>query len=297
MAQDESPLLANPNKPIVIALGSGSVLSLAASIALLRVVEELGSAGRIRQIWGCSAGSIAGSLYALGTPVDEIYEQIARLHRHDLVDYNWSGFLSAIFTGRIKGGLLHGKKMIGLCHKWLGEKQFTDTKIKLRILAYRLEPEPERLTIFSSGEIFPALAASFAMPGLLPPYSIGDELFCDPSAQQKVPILAAAEEARLWESKPLIIANYCGWAGENRERNPRELFSNLFHAKEILQWELTQTSAAKARALGSDIILLTTPVYNVGNLALGLFRQLEEQCRQAFTQQLGFAGMPTTPDK
>jgi predicted acylesterase/phospholipase RssA len=269
------------------------VLSLAASVALLRIVEKRGLAGRISQLWGCSAGSIVGSLYALGMPVHEIYEQIARLRRRDLVDYNWSGFFSAILTGRIKGGLLHGKKLLALCRKWLGNKQFSDAKIKLHILTHRLEPEPERLTIFSSGEICPAVAASFAMPGLLPPYAIGDELYCDPSTQQKVPILAAAEESKLLDTKPVIIASYCGWADKNRERNPRELFSNLFHAKEILQWELTQTSVNRARALGSDVILLTTPVYNVPNLALGQFRALEEQCRRAFSKQLGFGATPT----
>jgi len=286
MFQTTSQVLADPAKPIIIALGSGSLLSLAASVALLRVVEARNLTGRIKQVWGCSAGSIVGSLFALGMSPDEIYSHIARLHRGDLIDYNWWGFLNAIFTGRIQGGLLYGKKLPVLCHEWLGSKQFAETKPALRILAHRLEPEPEQLTIFYSGEIFPTVAASLAMPGLLPPYTIGNELYCDPSTQQKVPILAAAEEAASWEIKPVIIASYCGWAGGMRERNPRDLMGNLFHAKEILQWELTQANVDKAKALGSNVILLTTPVYNVGNLAFGLFRSLEEKCLRAFTEQL-----------
>jgi predicted acylesterase/phospholipase RssA len=294
MLQSNSPALADKSKPIVLALGSGSLLSMAASVALLRAVEEHGLAGRIKQVWGCSAGAIVGSLYALGMSPDDIYDHIARLRRRNLVDYNWSGFLSAIFTGKIKGGLLYGKKMQELCQLWLGNKRFDETKIPFRVLAHRLEPEPERLTIFSSGEMFPAVVASFAMPGLLPPHAMGNELYCDPSTQQKVPVLAAAEAALLWETKPIIIASYCGWADTVRERNPHMLLDNLFHAKEILQWELAQAQMAQTRALGSDVILLTTPVYNVGNLALGMFRSLEERCRQSFSVQLGFAESSVT---
>ena len=100
--------------------------------------------------------------------------------------------------------------------------------------------------------------------------------------------MAAAEAALLWETKPIILASYCGWVGAGRERNPRELWGNLFHAKEILQWELAQAQMTQAHALGSDVVLLTLPVYNVGNLALGQFRRLEEQCHQAFNEQMGF---------
>jgi predicted acylesterase/phospholipase RssA len=294
MLQDKSPVQTDPSRPIIIALGSGSLLSMAASVALLRVVEEHGLAGRIKQVWGCSAGAIVGSLYALGMSPNAIYDLIARLHRRDLVDYNWSGFLSAIFTGKIKGGLLYGKKMQELCYKWLGNQRFDQTNIAFRVLAHRLEPEPEQLTVFSSGEIAPAVAASFAMPGLLPPYAIGEKLYCDPSTQQKVPILAAAEAALLWEIKPIIIASYCGWAETVRERNPHMLLGNLFHAKEILQWELAHAQMAQAHVLGSDVILLTTPVYNVGNLALRQFRSLEERCRQSFSAQLGLGESSVT---
>lgn len=288
MLQSNPPALADKSKPIVLALGSGSLLSMAASVALVRLIEQHGLAGRLKEVWGCSAGAIVGSLYALGMSPDDIYDHIARLRRRDLVDYNWSGFLSAIFTRKMKGGLLYGKKMLELCHQWLGNKRFDETKIPFRVLAHRLEPQPEQLTVFSLGEVFPTVAASFAMPGLFPPYAIEDELYCDPSAQQKVPILVAAEVALSWEAKPIIIASYCGWAGTGRERDPRELLGNLFHAKEILQWELTQATIDKARALGSEVVLLTTPTYNVGNLALGQFRSLEEQCRHAFSAQLGF---------
>ena len=104
MFQSNSPALADKSKPVVLALGSGSLLSMAASVALLRIVEQRGLAGRIRQVWGCSAGAIVGSLYALGMSPDDIYDHIARLHRRQLVDYNWTGFLSALFTGKIQGG-------------------------------------------------------------------------------------------------------------------------------------------------------------------------------------------------
>ena len=167
MLKSNSPALTDKSKPIILALGSGSLLSMAASVALLRVVEQHGLAGRVRQVWGCSAGAIVGSLYALGMSPDDIYTKIMRLRRRDLVDYNWTGFLSAIFTGKIKGGLLYGRKMLELCHDWLGNSRFEDTKIPFRVLAHRLEPEPEQLAVFSSGEIYPAVAASFAMPGLV----------------------------------------------------------------------------------------------------------------------------------
>lgn len=279
-----------PASRIVLALGSGSVLSLAASVALFHVLEKHSLAGQVKEVWGCSAGAIAGALWSGGMSAEEITQQIKQLKKSDLVDRNWRSALSLPLHRTWRGSLLYGRKLASLLKKWVGDRRFEDSVIPLRILVYRLLPAPEALEVRQSGSILSALNATFAMPGLFPPVSTEEGVYCDPTAAQKVPILSAAQAQDSHETKNThIIATYCGWSGMIRERKPEELIGSLLHAKEMMQWYMTEAQTMLAFQVVPKISILTTPIYAVPNLAIERFLELSQLFAKDFSRQLGLS--------
>ena len=57
-------LATDPGHRLVVCFGGGSAIGLGANVALVEILEELGLAGQISQIWGTSAGAIVGGCWA-----------------------------------------------------------------------------------------------------------------------------------------------------------------------------------------------------------------------------------------
>lgn len=72
-----------------------------------------------------------------------------------------------------------------------GDLRFEDMTLPCAVVAVRLS-DGERV-VFDSGEILPALMASSAIPGVFPPYRIGDELFVDGGVLECLPVPALLE--------------------------------------------------------------------------------------------------------
>jgi NTE family protein len=68
----------------------------------------------------------------------------------------------------------------------VGDARFEDCALPCAIVAVRLS-DGQRV-VFDSGEIVPAVMASTAIPGVFPPYRIGDELYVDGGVLEYMPI-------------------------------------------------------------------------------------------------------------
>jgi NTE family protein len=73
----------------------------------------------------------------------------------------------------------------------VGTTCFEDMPIPCAVVAVRLR-DGERV-VFDSGELVPALMASTAIPGIFPPYRIGDEVYVDGGVVEYLPLPALLE--------------------------------------------------------------------------------------------------------
>lgn len=115
----------------------------------------------------CSAGSIVGSLYAIGKSPEEILDFF-----NSVYFFNWKHFTfnqpglvsSVIFRNYLKP--IFGDLKIGELDK------------EVRIVATELVSGTQK--IFDNDfKIVDAIIASCSIPGITTPYIIGDEMFCD----------------------------------------------------------------------------------------------------------------------
>jgi NTE family protein len=66
------------------------------------------------------------------------------------------------------------------------DARFEDLSIPAMVVAVRVSDGSKE--VFDSGEILPALMASTAIPGVFPPYRIGDELYVDGGVLEHLPV-------------------------------------------------------------------------------------------------------------
>jgi NTE family protein len=148
-----------PKKPVELALvlgGGGSK-----GLAHLGAILELEKAGiRPDLIIGCSAGAIAGALYAKQPNLEGAAEALLPLRKEDVLDYSFS----PIF------GLVQGESLLNLLKKLLHEKTFEELEIPLIVVATDLISGD--VLEFSSGDLAEAIHASCAVPGVFKPVSL-----------------------------------------------------------------------------------------------------------------------------
>lgn len=169
------------NKPTIhLALGGGGARGLA-HIGALKVLE----ANNIRPslITGCSIGAVIGAYYALGGDISELEKKINSLSKRQM--------LKLLDMGKLSRSLLAGKKVRDFISAYLGDKDFKDTDIPLRIVATNLGTGQE--TWFSKGSIVSAAQASISVPGIFPPVEIDGNYFVDGGITNPTPIDEAAK--------------------------------------------------------------------------------------------------------
>ncbi len=165
-----------PAQPIRLALvlgGGGSK-----GLAHLGAIQELEKAGiRPDLIIGCSAGAMAGALYADQPNLDSAIESLIPLRKRDVLDYS---YMNPIF-GFINGDLLHN-----LMKRLLQVKVFEDLKIPLIVITTDLLTGD--VIEISSGDIASAVRASCAFPGVFKPVPLYGRFCIDGSASCPIPV-------------------------------------------------------------------------------------------------------------
>ncbi|MCD6571045.1 MAG: patatin-like phospholipase family protein [Deltaproteobacteria bacterium] len=191
---------------IGLALGGGGVRGLA-NIGVLLALEEDNIIPKI--IAGTSMGAIVGSVYADTTSAVKTKEVIKgylggeefqkKAQRLSMLSDMDKGFLDRLFVTAKKGYFyyrtLFRKSVISPeaffmeMDRLIPDKQFSELKLAFACVA--LDIVSGYSEILHSGPIRPAIRASSAVPGILPPVEIEDRRYVDGGWVESVPVSAA----------------------------------------------------------------------------------------------------------
>lgn len=164
---------------VALALGGGGARG-AAHVGVLEVLERENI--DIDLIVGCSAGAIAGALYADSKRASFVKELYLKTSREEVLDIS----LQNIFQG-----VVQGKNLEKFLLKNLEAEKMEDLKIPLAILATDLhEGQPVWLT---SGPIAPAVVASSSLPPFFSPKKLYGKTLVDGGVVEVVPVSFAKQ--------------------------------------------------------------------------------------------------------
>lgn len=174
---------------IGLALGSGGAGGLA-HIAMLEVLEE--SSVRPDVISGTSIGAIVGALYAAGLDSREIRELFTEFGESALNpfsglagDRDGPGWTDLVGLDLGNGGLISADGFFELVGTYIEARDFNDLEIPLQIVA--TDYWTGTPVIFTDGDLFHALRASMAVPGLFAPVRDGDRILVDGGLSNPLP--------------------------------------------------------------------------------------------------------------
>ena len=185
-----------------LVLSGGGALGLA-YIGFFKALEELGYP-KPDCIVGCSAGSIAGALYALGMPVQQMEAVFS--HSFDVNRYVGNGYemhipiLKDIFRNLIQYGTLlthmitgngadSGDKVYKLFMELTGCKSFDDCTRPFFCNAFDLCSGKE--VVLESGLLADAMRASSSYPGLFTPVKRDGAVLIDACSIDNTPVCIA----------------------------------------------------------------------------------------------------------
>lgn len=196
-----------PLKPVNLALvlgGGGSK-----GLAHLGAIQELERAGiRPDLIVGCSAGAIAGALYADQPDLGNSIDILLPLKKADILDYSY--FNSSF-------GFVDGELLLGLMRRLLKVTQFEELSIPLIVVATDLlSGEPFEIV---SGDIAPAVHASSAVPGVFKPVFIYGRYCVDGGVSCPLPVSIA----RKYGAKVVIAIDLTEKLTEERPKHFLEI--------------------------------------------------------------------------
>jgi len=167
----------NPTrKPkIGLVLGSGGARGLT-QIGVIKALQK--NDIPIDYIAGVSIGSIVGSYYAIHGDVVGLEKGVRDLSKKDI--------LKLIDFMSIKNGLVGGKKAMNFLIGLIGDKQFSDTQVPLKIVATDIGEGKE--VRFDKGKLSDAIRASIAIPGIFQPMRIDGKYYLDGGVVNPTPI-------------------------------------------------------------------------------------------------------------
>jgi NTE family protein len=163
-----------PRPLIGLALGGGAARGWA-HIGVLRVLARAGFAPDV--IAGTSIGAVVGGYCAAGK-LDQIAGWAADLRRRDvlrMVDIAISG-----------GGLMGGSRVAHLLERDLGDLRVDDLDTRFAAVATEIGTGHE--VWLTRGRLVSALRASYALPGVFPPVSVGGRWLMDGALTNPVPV-------------------------------------------------------------------------------------------------------------
>lgn len=251
-----------PGPSVGLALGSGGAGGLA-HIAMLQIFDELGI--RPARISGTSIGAVIGGLYAAGLSADEIeaifddfagseLDALTGIMRSDL------DFSDLFRSGLGNGGILDSSGFLEFLATHVTARDFDDLSIPLTVVATDFwTGEP---VVIEAGDLFTAIEASMAVPGLFQPVRQGDRLLVDGGASKPLPF-----DLMLGVYDRVVAVDVSGT--RQRSEGEAELTDLLFKT-----FELMQQSIVREMRLRQEPDLYLKP--NTSGIRLLHFNRIEE---------------------
>ncbi|MCO5056116.1 patatin-like phospholipase family protein [Thermomonas sp.] len=177
MNATDAPAMDNAqDRSIVLALGAGGARGLA-QIGVIEVLQERGM--QIRAIAGTSCGALVGGACAAGK-LPELMHWMQTTSRAEMLRLLDPGFgRPAMFTG---------EKLVRTLRKVVGEPRIEELPIDFTAVAVDLMHQRE--VWLRRGDLWDAIRASFAIPGIFTPMVIGDMELVDGGLLAPLPITA-----------------------------------------------------------------------------------------------------------
>lgn len=173
---------------IGLALGGGGAKGLA-HIPMLQALDDHGV--KPHRIAGTSIGAIMATLYAAGISADRILEEITELVAapRSLTEaletkrlFAWFDYFDIDIS---RGSIFHVDKFLDELEDTIGVNCFEDLPTPLKVVATDFWKREE--VVFDAGPIIPAVAASFAIPGIFRPVVLGDRVLVDGGSVNPLP--------------------------------------------------------------------------------------------------------------
>jgi NTE family protein len=175
-------------KSFALALGAGGARGLA-HFPVIEALDEMGV--RPAAIAGSSIGAVIGAGYAAGLSGRDMRRHLIRI-AHDRAEVlrrvmaaravAWSQMLSAGFGNPL---VVDGEKFYDAFLAELLPETFADLKIPFSAMTTDLHAR--EALVFSAGPLKPAVAASFAVPGLVRPLEIDGRVLVDGGVTDPLP--------------------------------------------------------------------------------------------------------------
>lgn len=241
---------------IGLALGSGGAAGLA-HISILQVFDELDL--RPSRIVGTSIGAVIGALYAAGMDAQTI--------RSLFEEFGGSGLdaLSGLFDGGngldlrdvldldlANGGLIDPTGFIDFLAERTEARSFSDLRLPLEVIA--TDYWSGRTVTIDSGNLFEAVQASMAVPGLFSPVPRGDQLLIDGGTSNPLPF-----DLLLDDCERVIAVDVSGARPRRGEAGEADLTDLLFGSFELMQ----QSMIAEKRRHRPPHLYLKPEIRNV----------------------------------
>lgn len=255
---------------IGIALGGGGARGLA-HVLMLEVLDELGI--KPYRIAGTSIGAILGALYCSGHTALDIKKLIETLLRtekkrfaHALIQMNIAKWIDIIDPKLGKGGLVNADHFLGLLHNAISQAAFEELPIPLQVVSTDYWTGEQ--VVFDSGELWPAIRASMALPGVFAPVEHDGRLLVDGGIVNPLPFDLIMETCTF-----TIAVDVTGTMLKRVHEKPA-FFESIFRTVRIMGQAIT---SEKLKWQQPDILVrpLLTEIRTLD------FKKFEEVYRQA----------------
>ena len=167
--------LASSGKKVALVLGSGG----ARGYAHIGVIDALEAQGYdIVAIAGCSMGALIGGVYAAGK-LPEYRDWVCQLDYLDvlkLVDVTWSPM-----------GAMRANKVMQKLESLIGDTLIENLSMPMTTVATDLVRQRE--VWFQRGSLLQAIRASIAVPGVITPVHLGNQVLVDGGLLNPLPIM------------------------------------------------------------------------------------------------------------
>jgi NTE family protein len=175
-------------RQVAFVLGGGGIHG-AAEVGMIRALLEHGV--RPNLVLGTSIGAMNGALLAAG--IDDAVERLCGLWTNVEANNPFeASLLEQASTFARSGTHLHGNhRLQRLLLGALPVRRFEDLEVPFQCVAASIERASARW--FTAGELVPALLASTAVPGLLPPVEVDGEHHLDGGLVDSIPVGRAVE--------------------------------------------------------------------------------------------------------
>ncbi len=154
------------SKSIRLVLGSGGARGLA-HIGAIREIERRGY--EIKSVIGCSVGAMVGGCYCAGK-LDKFEEWVSSLSEWDVVRFMDFSLFS-------KNGIMKGDMLTDTLRELVGDRTIEDLPLPFAAVATNINDHKE--VWITKGDLFDAMRASMAIPGLMTPKEIDGKTLVD----------------------------------------------------------------------------------------------------------------------